>query len=725
MDENNDLQEFDLEDILNEFHDQAADAPQDDAQGILDMLDKAEEAALENAQEVMEEMTEAAVEAAEIGEDSDASMDTIRMNDIIAQIARESGQVLEEAEEDVVVSEETEEEQTVTEKKTIRMKLLERKAKEPSQDATIRLDAGLEAAESKVKKGQPRKTAPAPENQDEGNILYNPRTRLRELKKKLVAGPEKRYYELSEVGVGKMQIGILVNLALVALCAIPAVMYTMDMIPENRLRFVIFSQILAMLVSALLGCGVMLDGLSDLFHGKFSINTMLSFTFLACCLDGVRCLSELRIPCCVAFALEMALAQWAAYQRHSKELSEMDTMRKAVRLMGIVKEEDFYEGRPGLLRRDGQVEDLMEDYGRRSTPEIVQSIYCLLALLICIGISLLAGINHGTGMALQILSTALLVAVPASFFVTLTRPGALLERRLHMVGAVLCGWRGIKGLCGKAAFPLRDTDLFPANTTKLNGVKFYGRRDPDEVVSYTASVIFAAGGSLVSAFQKMQESRSCPVYQVTDFRDYGNGGVGAEVCGEPVLLGSLEFLQDMDVSIPEGTMVSQAVYAAIDGQLCAVFAISYAKMRSASAGIISLCGNRRLTPVITGGDFMITAGLLRAKFGVNTRRIAIPDPQTQMELGVQATDPETTTLALTTRDELVSYAYAVSGARALRLSCNLGMVIHLLGGILGMVIMAALAVLGSTELLTPTHVLLYQLVWMVPGLLITEWTRTV
>ena len=155
MDENNDLQEFDLEDILNEFHDQAADAHQDDAQDILDMLDKAEEAALENAQEVMEEMTEAAVEAAETGEDSDASMDTIRMNDIIAQIARESGQVLEEAEEDVAVAEETGAEQTVTEKKTIRMKLLEHKAKEPSQDATIRLDAGLEAAESKVKRVSP------------------------------------------------------------------------------------------------------------------------------------------------------------------------------------------------------------------------------------------------------------------------------------------------------------------------------------------------------------------------------------------------------------------------------------------------------------------------------------------------------------------------------------------------------------------------------------------
>jgi len=29
------------------------------------------------------------------------------------------------------------------------------------------------------------------------------------------------------------------------------------------------------------------------------------------------------------------------------------------------------------------------------------------------------------------------------------------------------------------------------------------------------------------------------------------------------------------------------------------------------------------------------------------------------------------------------------------------------------------------QLLTPVHILLYQLVWMIPGLLITEWTRTV
>ena len=32
---------------------------------------------------------------------------------------------------------------------------------------------------------------------------------------------------------------------------------------------------------------------------------------------------------------------------------------------------------------------------------------------------------------------------------------------------------------------------------------------------------------------------------------------------------------------------------------------------------------------------------------------------------------------------------------------------------------------GNTELLTPTNILLYQLIWAIPGLLVTEWTRVV
>ena len=280
-------------------------------------------------------------------------------------------------------------------------------------------------------------------------------------------------------------------------------------------------------------------------------------------------------------------------------------------------------------------------------------------------------------------------------------------------------------LVGKAAFPLKDEDIFPNGSTKLNGVKFYGDRDPDLVVSYATSLICAAGSGLTPVFRQQLASRDGKENPVENFHNYGDGGIGGEVCGEPVLLGNLNFLQDMGVEIPEGTMVNQAVYAAIDGQLCAVFAISYAKMRSAAGGLVALCGYRKLTPVLTGGDFIMTDGLLRSKFKINTRRIAFPDRETRQALRERRPDPNAMGLAFATRDELVSYAYAVTGSRALRTSVRMGTVFHLLGGILGMLIMLALSYLGAVELLTPTHIFLYQVILLVPGLLFTQWTSTV
>ena len=575
---------------------------------------------------------------------------------------------------------------------------------------------------------QPAVAEPAFEVEEEfipAPIVFTPRSRLKELKKQLVAGPERRYYELSEMGVGKLQAAVLLNLLVVLISGGVTALFALELVPENRMKLVIFSQVLAMLISALLGCNLMLDSLGDLFKGRFTVNTLLTLTFAACLIDGVFCLKELRVPCCAAFSLEMTMALWSRLQKHNTEMAQMDTMRKAVRLHGIVRVENYYEGKDGLLRKEGEVSDFMDTYKKMPSPEIVQSIYAVLSLLVCIGIAVFAGMLHGLSMGVQILSTSLLVAVPASFFVSISRPMAILEARLHMVGTVLCGWEGVKDLCGKAVFPISDLDLFPQGSTKLNGVKFYGSRNPDEVVSYTTSVIHIAGGGLVPVFDQLLKSRNGSVYPVHSFRNYGDGGIGGEVDGLPVLVGTMAFLRDMGVEIPEGTMVSQAVYAAVDGELCAVYAISYAKMRSAAAGLVTLCGYRKLKPLKLSGDFMLTEDFLRSKFNVKTKRIAFPDRDTCQKLQQHPIDPEEPVLALTTREELVSAAYAITGARALRLSTKLGVIIHLIGGTLGLIIMLVLGYLGSTELLTPANILLYQLIWAVPGLLMTEWTRIV
>lgn len=681
MDNQNQIQdqEFDLDEILNEFHasEEDADFRQEPEKQPDDPLNTA-------AVQDPEEAPEAADAEPDAEEAEEVTGDTVSLGDIQEAIHQS-----EQAEE--------------------------------TPDSEAQESDQIPAAESASQDPEVREEVPPVQPP----LVFNPKARLRELKRKLIAGPEKRYYELSEMGLGKLQMAILLNILIVVLCASITTLHVMDLVPQNRMRFLIFSQVLAMLVSALLGSNQLLDGVTDLFKGRFSVSTMMMLTFLVCCIDAVFCLKNLRVPCCGAFSLEMTMALLARYQRRNTEMAQMDTLRKAVRLRGIVRQPDYFDGSDGLLRTEGRLEDFWNNYALPTGPEKGQCVYAFFSFLACIAIGIFAYLMHGADMGIQVLATSMLVAVPASFFVALSRPAAILERRLHMVGTVLCGWKGVKGLCGKAVFPISDPDLFPVGSTKLNGVKFYSSRVPDQIVAYLGSLMSLSQGSLVAIFNQLMANRGVVGYPVTHFQSYPSGGIGGEIGGESVLIGSSAFLQEMGVEIPEGTMVNQAVYGAIDGELCAVVAISYAKMRSASAGLVTLCGNRKLTTVLTGGDFIMTENFLRSKFGVNTRRLAFPDQQTRRTLCGKSPSPEAPALAISTREELISYGYAVTGAKSLRTACRLGMALHIVGGILGMIIMLALAYLGASELMIPSNVLLYQLVWMIPGLLITEWTRNV
>ena len=556
-------------------------------------------------------------------------------------------------------------------------------------------------------------------------IIFRPRSRLRELKRQLIAGPEKRYYELSERGTGKLQLAILLCLLLTALSAAVYLLFATGIIPQSRLKLTVFLQFFTMLLCALLGCFQLIEGVTDLFHGHYTLNTMLVLTFLACCVDGIAGLWQARIPCCAAFGLEIAMSLWQTYEKRITEQGQMDTMRKAVRLDSVAAAPDYPGGTRAFLRGEGQVAHFMDTYAETPRPEKRQRLFALIASGIAAALGIVAGVLHGAFFGIQVLSVSLLAALPATAFITVSRPLAVLERRLHRVGAVLCGWQGIEGLRGEAVFPIGHEDLFPAGAAVINGVKFYGDRDTDQIVAYTAALIRADNGGLSPLFAQLLESRNARHYDAENLQRYGNGGIGGEVDGESVLVGVRSFMKEMGVEIPEGTRVSEGVYTAIDGELCGLFALTYHRVKSAASGLSALCGCRKLHPTLVSNDFVLTDAFIRERFGVNTRRITFPPQSDRQELASAALPEDAPALALTTSTGLDASAYAVAGARAAHTACRAGVIVHMLAGAVGLAMMGVLAVLGRADLLTPGNLFLYQLVWALPGLLISEWARSV
>lgn len=660
----------------------------------------------------------------------------LNLDDIMKEFTPEPGETLQEdVDLTAELGEELKETPAVSDD-TIRIELPQKQTYEDKLGDTVRLEnieqlakeakeAQPEKEEAFGEKWQPQYEQPIGEYVPPQPIIFHPRSRLRELKRKLVAGPERRYYEINEIGFGKLQAAIFLSFLLVIITAGSTAMYALGMVQESRMKLFVFFQIFSMLVSALLGSYQLLEGVADLLKGRFTLDTMLVFTFLACCADGVLCLRDMRVPCCAAFSLQVTMSLWGAYHRRSTEMAMMDTMRKATNLTGIKPVEDYYDKSAGLLRTEAEVEDFMDNYRKPSRPEKVFCWYAFIALLISIGNAALAIMLHGSiSFGIQVLSVSLLAAVPVTSFITLSRPMAILERRLHRLGAVLCGWNGVVGLSKRAVFPISHEDLFPVGSCKLNGVKFYGSRNPDQVVAYCTALVTADGGGLVPIFEYLLNSRNGRHYDVENFRGY-EGGIGGEVCGEPVLMGTLNCLKEMGVEIPEGTSVSQAVYAAIDGEFCGVFAVTYAKAKSSVAGLRTMCSYRGLRPILVTEDFMLTENFIRSRFSVNTRHVCFPQRDARAELAAVEPETETPALALITSKGLAPYAFAVTGARSLRTASWIGVVIQLLGGIVGLAMMIALSYLGEGDLLTPANILMYEMVWLIPGLLFTEWTRSV
>lgn len=721
--ERQELEEFSLEDIIREFSDHLEEMKQ---------VQTPEEAMpVEETQETAEETEPVAVE--EPAEEVASEEEPVSGEEPAAEPVSEEETVAEAgpAEEPA----QTEFSDTIRLDPAVILKGAVRNAKpiedEPEMtEDTIRLDPQqIEEAREETPaftgEWEPEYEQPMGKYVPPQPIAFPTRADSREMKRKLVVGPEKKYYELTEKGLGKLQFCMFLSLVVVLLSAASTVLYAQGMVPESRLRLMIFGQFMAVLVSALLGSFQLIQGIADLFKGRFTLNTLLAFTFAACAADGVFCLLQLRIPCCAAFSLEVLLSLWGEYNRRHSEMGQMDVLRKAGKLKGVYAKPDACEGKAVLLRVPGRVEHFMDNYNQVSAPEKRQGVYALIALIFSIGAGAAAGVMHDLYTGIQVAAVSLLAAVPATAFIATTRPFAILQRRLHKLGAVLCGWQGVKQLCGKVVFPLRNEDIFPLGTTRMNGVKFFGERPTEMVMAYATAVIAAEGNSLAPLFRQVLDSHNGRHYDAQDLRLYENGGIGGTVLDEPVLVGPLSFLKEMGVEVPEGIQVSQAVCVAIDGELCGIFAISYEKTRSATAGLSTLSSYRGLNPVLISGEFMMSEKFVRSKFGVKSKRLQFPDMQTREMLGAVAPDEDAEAALLTTVDGLAPMAFCVTGARALRKACSFGVALHMTAGILGMLVVLALVVLGALHLLTPANMFLYQLVWIIPGFLITEWTRSV
>ena len=487
--------------------------------------------------------------------------------------------------------------------------------------------------------------------------------------------------------------------------------------PQMRVWALAGLQVLAML----LGLDGLLRGLFRVFRLEFGMDTLLAFASAATLADALTMFQldsrEGEMPYCAAIVLGLALLLKGTARKRRGQRLACRTAASASHPYLVTLDEGKWNGREAYAKWSGEP----IGFGRQmqasdGAERIFQRIVPLL-LIACLLLSVVASIGRGAPeRLLWCLSATLTASTSLSGALCFSLPWLPLCRRLSQSGAAIAGWDGVTATGGSGIL-LTDTDFFPPGCVALNGIKVFGDFPVDKVVANTASLIKESGCGLDKIFHDLLRSQGCVYRRVSQFYSY-EGGLSALVRDQQVLVGSSAFMHLMEIPLPPGLNVKNAVFCAIDGELAGIFALSYTLHGTLEPSLNSLIRNR-ITPVMATRDFNLIPAMLRQRFKLPVDKMEFPAAERRIELSDEDQEHSDILTAVLCREGVAPYSEAVVGAVRLRRAVRVAAVLASLGAVAGLLLAFYLTFVCSYASLSAGNLLVFLIMWLVPTPLIS------
>lgn len=474
--------------------------------------------------------------------------------------------------------------------------------------------------------------------------------------------------------------------------------------------------LVCLLLSAFLCKGVFARAWEQLCKKRFTSEALTAAAVFAAAGDCVMCLVSDSRANVMPYAAVSCLALFAAQMGNARlDRGYFDTMRSA-----SMDEEPPYlvaEMERGACKQKGSVSGFYTTAMRDDDSVVAQTVLLPLMGVAAVVFSGLTTLGKGNGgnflLHLSImLSGASGFALPLCFAL----PWAKLARHLQKAGAAVAGWSGAEKISRRKCMILTDTDLFPPGTVQLNGMKIYGE-ERRKVVSYAATMARAADCGLGRLFNEVLRSEQGDYLKVDQFAFYEEGGYGATIRGESVLLGTASFMRKMEVRLPGDINLKTGIFLSVDKELIAVFAVKYNPSENVDFALKMMRKNR-VSAILAARDPNVTPNLLKRKFTKRTR-MQYPGLTARVALSEAGKDRDLPR-ALLFREGLLPYAETVVGSSRMVRAVRWNTLISLAGSAAGTLLTAYLASVGSYELMSPLALEAFLLLWTVPVVIVSD-----
>lgn len=474
----------------------------------------------------------------------------------------------------------------------------------------------------------------------------------------------------------------------------------------------------ALLLHCLLSLDVLVDGIRSVLSRKFTVKTFLAAAALVTLIHACATLRSSELNYSVAASALLTVGIWGENLMSSAKYRTLAACLRMEKPMAASRYPKARQEQDVLYRRRGDTEGvttLVET--EPAATKLLNAVSAILFAITLVVAAILA-IRGGEDF-LQVWTILLLGACPIGAALTYARTYCLASRSLKSCHAALLGWEGAARLDGECCVAVGDEDLFPVSHVRLDGVKVFGNRTAEHLMSCAAALLRRGG---VRVLQRvLDESPECgdsSLLRTGDFRVYEGGGLGGEIHGDVILLGSLRFMELMNISLPEETRLKQALYISVNGVAEGVFAIRYHASDAAKSGLGLLLSQKKISTVLATRDMLLTPALVRSAYGLDADLLEYPPVQERAELAEGGEGPGQQG-ALLGRDSFLAFCASVCTARQMRRSVLRAAVVTVFAALLGCFLMTVFVLGGAGESVNVLRLVLYHALWLLPIGLIT------
>ena len=483
--------------------------------------------------------------------------------------------------------------------------------------------------------------------------------------------------------------------------------------------------------AGLLGAGILLSldvlvlGVFRALRGRVGMDTLAALSAVFTMIDAWTLATiqdrEGQLPYSAAVLTGLFFLLHGTYHKRCALRLSCRTAAAAAQPYLLTLDEGKWNGRDTYCKWSGTPDGFGSQMQMDDGAQRVYRIVCPLLLLACVLFSLLS--SYGLGKPEHLiwcLSATFTAAAAFGGALVYGRPFHRVARRLAQSGAALAGWPGAAQSKKGDRVLITDGDLFPPGYVGLNGIKVFGDWPVEKVVGCTATLIRDSGSGLTKLFHDLLRSQGAIFRRAEQLCCYEGGGLSASIRGEQVLVGSAAFMNLMEVSLPQGLHVKNAVFCAIDGELAGIFALNYTLPDTVFPALDALM-RERVGPVLATRDFNLIPAMLHQRFKLAADKMDFPPVERRRELSDPEQPHSHTLTAVLCREGLLPYAEAVVGAKRLRWATRFGAVLACIGSTIGVLLAYYLTSVDAYGSLSPLNLLIFLLSWLAPIWFLTSW----